>query len=266
MALAALLCTVGCLMLGVGASLLSIKSNYRYKLNGRLGIAGGILATGTAITLAVITTESAYFGEQWVVTTGVVLTAISNIVALALFLGISGVYTRKWVRRKTEGLSDIIQYAVLKTYRELGFRRAYTAAVMGNHPSQSELLRGTHFAHTQREFLRTRPEIRWPVERTDELNELIWASIREHGERRTEEVRYYAPGMTDLFEEVYADLLRFSGRISDENIDRVLDAAREYGITAATHALDGDMPLEYLSALGIEPLDAQRQRFWWEKD
>lgn len=266
MALAALLCALGCLLLGVGASFFSVKNNARYRLNGTIGLVGGTLAAGTAIALAVVTTESAYFGEEWVVTTGVIIAAVADIIALAMYMGILGVYTRKWVRRQTEGASDIIRYAVLKTYRELGFRRAYIAAVMGNHPSQSELLRGTHAASTQRDFLKANPEIQWPVGRTDELNELIWASVREHDDTEAGAYQYFAPGMTDLFEQVYVDLLRFSGRITDENIDRVLEAAREYGVTAAAHALDGDMPTEYLAALGIEPLDAQRRRFWWEKD
>lgn len=266
MALAALLCALGCLLLGVGASFFSIKSNYRYKLNGTIGLVGGILAAGTAVSLAVVTTESAYFGEQWVVTTGVIITAVADIITLAMYMGILGIYTRRWVRRKTEGLPDIIRHVILKSYRELGFRRAYMAAVLGNHPSQSELLRGTHVAHTQRKFLKALPEIEWPVERTDELNELIWAALRERDDIENNQFQHFAPSMVDLFPEVYADLARFSGRITDENISRVLEAGRRYGITAAAHALDGDMPAEYLAALGLEPLDAERRRFWWEKN
>lgn len=184
----------------------------------------------------------------------------ANIAVIGVLLWSTGAPARIWARHRTKGLPDIIRFVILKRHGALGFGRAYAAAVLGNHESASPALRGTHYSYEKEGFLLTAPVLNWPVRHTEELNALIWASVREHDTGSS----YFAPDMSTLFEKVYNSLLPFSGQVTDQNIDRVLAVAGRYGISKARHVVEGDMPAEYLQALGAEPLGEVRS-FWWER-
>lgn len=173
-----------------------------------------------------------------------------------------GFHTRRWAARKTEGMSDLVRHHTLREYRRLGFKCAYITAIMGNHGANTPTLRGTHMAYAKRDFLRSLPSPDLSPATEEDLTALIWAAVRS---RDDEAVTFFAPDLATSFEDVYRDLLYFSGKLTTENVAAVVEAAEVYGIEAAKHAIGGDMPVEYMAALGIEPLPPRR-RLWFEEE
>ena len=188
---------------------------------------------------------------------------VASAVALVLAYALAyGWLSRSWAIRKTEGMSDLVRHHTLKGYRKLGFGRAYLTAILGNHPTNSPQLRGEHMTYAKREFVRSLPSPVLAPATENHIRSLVWAAVRS---RDDEKDVFFSPDLSALFEEVYTDLLWFSGKLTDENIDQVVEAAETYGIDAAKHVVGGDMPAEYLAALGIEALPPRR-RFWFEKE
>lgn len=173
-----------------------------------------------------------------------------------------GFHTRHWATRKVEGMSDLVRHHTLREYRRLGFKRAYITAIMGNHGANVPTLRGTHMAYAKRDFLRSLPSPDLSPATEEDLTTLIWAFVRSRDDEGTV---YFAKDLGTIFEDVYRDLLYFSGKLTDENVAAVVGAAEVYGLEAAKHAVGGDLPVEYMAALGIEPLPPRR-RLWFEEE
>lgn len=187
---------------------------------------------------------------------------VASTAALATGYGLMyGWFTRAWAVRKTKGMSGLVRHHTLKAYRHLGFDHARLMAVVGNHKSNPPQLRGYHMPYAKRDFVRSLPSPELHPATEADLSALIWAAVRS---RDDESIAYLAPDLSAVFEEVYRDLLYFSGKLTPENLRSVIDTAGVYGIDAAKHAVGGDMPVEYLSALGVEPLPPRRQ-LWFEK-
>lgn len=242
---------------------------------------GGIAMT--AFAAAELRTPTLLYGKGYG-TLGMVVGSVSGLLAIAtvtvpglihdavLAIAIAaqflthavmlGFHTRHWAARKVEGMSDLVRHHTLREYRRLGFERAYITAIMGNHGANAPALRGTHMAYAKRDFLRSLPSPDLSPASEYDLSALIWAAVRSRDDEATV---FFAKDLSILFEDVYRDLLYFSGKLTTENIGPVVEAAEVYGIEAAKHVVGGDMPAEYMDALGIEPLPPRR-RLWFEEE
>lgn len=199
------------------------------------------------------------------VTTGNLwLLAFSCIAAIGLLLHSTRVIQTILMKRAMNraGLPEQVRYLTQKSLPSLGLAKAFYVSVAGTHQDTPPILRGTHLTWRFEDYLDAAPELRWPMNQYDALCRFISVARQT----RNTDGAYFGQSLEELFEEVYEELLPFSGRITDENVERVTELAEAYGIEAARHGLDGDMPNEYLAALGLEPREDERMRFYWELD